>query len=250
VEEITLQARTGRTNGSSASRRLRADGSVPAVVYGHGISPVALDVDARQLWGALTTPAGANALITLEVDGDSHLTMAGELQRHPVRSTIRHVDFVVVRRDEVVEAEVSVSLVGEPEALHRTDGIVGQMTFTLDIRALPADIPPTIEVDISALEIGDTIRVADLRLGSGVEVEADPDQAVVIGQPPTAIEEEEEEEEEEAAAMAEGEEAAPAEEAGGEAAVPGSAAHGRRLAETPGSAAPAEGAGRAAGGAG
>ncbi|MGH9075432.1 MAG: 50S ribosomal protein L25, partial [Acidimicrobiales bacterium] len=184
MPEITLAVRTGRPVGSSPSRRLRAAGQVPGVVYGHGIDPVPIALDARELRAALTSSAGANALLALEVDGTTHLTMAKELQRHPVRGTLTHVDFVVVRRDEVVRAEVPVTLVGEAESVHRADGVVDQQAFTLAVRALPADIPGAIEVDVSGLSIGDAVRVGDLRLPAGVEAEADPDQAVVVAHPP------------------------------------------------------------------
>ena len=181
MEEVTLAAEPGRTIGSSSSRRLRRDGKIPAVLYGHGIEPVSLAVDGRSLRGALTTDAGQNALITLEVGSDRHLAMARQLQRDPVRGTVSHVDFVIVRRDEVVAAEVPIHLIGEAEAVHREDGLVNQELFNLTIHAKPGDIPPGLEVDISGLTIGETIRVADLKLPAGVITELDPETAVVIG---------------------------------------------------------------------
>ena len=99
MEEVTLTAEVGRPTGSRPSRRLRHDGKVPAVLYGHGTDPMALAVDGRELRNALTGDAGLNALITLQVDSESHLAMARHLQRHPVKGTVDHVDFVIVRRD-------------------------------------------------------------------------------------------------------------------------------------------------------
>ena len=191
MPEITLVAHPGRTTGSRSSRRLRAAGQLPAVIYGHGTTPLAVAVDAREFRMALTSASGANALLSLQVGDTSHLAMAKELQRHPVKGTLLHADFVIVRRDEVVGAEVSITLVGEAEAVHRGDGVVDQQVFSLAIHALPGNIPPTIEVDISALEIGDTIRVGDLILPDGVNVDADADQTVVVAQPPqeTGLEE-------------------------------------------------------------
>lgn len=183
MPEISLVARPGRTPGSRSSRRLRASGQLPAVIYGHGTTPLAVAVDARELRTALTSASGANALLSLEVDGTTHLAMAKELQRHPVKGTLLHADFVIVRRDEVVGAEVSVTLVGEAEAVHRADGVVDQQVFSLAIHALPGNIPPTIEVDISSLEVGDAIRVGDLALPDGVSLDADADQTVVVAQP-------------------------------------------------------------------
>src|SRR5439155_12151982 len=104
VEEVTLTAESGRPTGSRASRRLRLSGKVPAVLYGHGIDPVSLAVDQRALRNALTGAAGLNALITLDVAGQRHLAMARYLQRDPIKGTVHHVDFVIVRRDEVVAA--------------------------------------------------------------------------------------------------------------------------------------------------
>src|SRR3954452_10906940 len=159
MEEVTLTAAPGRPVGSRPSRRLRATGKVPDVLYGHGTDPMALAVDSRDLRNALTGEAGLNALITLRVDSESHLAMARHLQRHPVKGSVDHVDFVIVRRDEVVTAEIPIQLVGEPTELHNEDGIVDQQMFSLTIKAKPLDIPGHVEVDISGLTIGDAIRV-------------------------------------------------------------------------------------------
>lgn len=182
MEEVSLVADVGRVKGSAEARRLRGAGKVPAVLYGHGIEPVALAVGSRDLRAALTSDAGLNALISLDVDGERHLAMARQLQRHPVRRTIDHVDFLVVRHDEIVTAEVPVHLVGEAQAVERADGLVEQQLFSLEIHAKPADIPHAIEVDISGLEIGEAIRVGDLNLPSGVTTELESDEPVVMGQ--------------------------------------------------------------------
>jgi large subunit ribosomal protein L25 len=182
MEEVALAAETGRPTGSAAARRLRATGKIPAVLYGHGIDPQALVVDGRQLRLALNQEAGLNALLTLDVGGQSHLAMARQLQRHPVRGTVDHVDFVIVRRDEIVSAEVPVHLVGEATAVNRADGLVEQQVFTLTVLATPGNIPTSIEVDISGLTIGDAIRVGDLPLPAGVTTEIDPEEPVVAGQ--------------------------------------------------------------------
>ena len=215
MEEVTLTAEVGRPVGSRPSRRLRAAGKVPAVLYGHGTDPMALAVDSRELRNALTGDAGLNALITVNVDSESHLAMARHLQRHPVKGTVDHVDFVIVRRDEIVTAEVPINLVGEATEVNQNDGIVEQQLFSLTIKAKPMDIPASLEADISGLVIGEAVRVADLKRPSGVETEVDTEEAVVVGQPPTAVELPEPAEGEE---VAEGEEGAPAAEGeGGEA---------------------------------
>ena len=182
MEEVALAAEAGRKTGSAAARRLRAAGKVPAVLYGHGIDPLALAVDGRELRHALGQEAGLNALLSLDVDGSRHLAMARQLQRDPVRGTVEHVDFVIVRRDEVVSADVAIHLVGDAEQVHRADGLVEQQLFALTVNATPGTIPTGIEVDISGLAIGETIRVGDIKLPAGVTTDVDPDEPVVAGQ--------------------------------------------------------------------
>ena len=113
------------------------------------------------------------------------------MQRHPVAQTVTHVDFVIVRRDEVISADVPIVLVGEAIEVHHGDGLVEQQMFTLAINALPTAIPSAIEADISALTIGGQVRVSDLALPAGVTTDVDPETAVAIGQPPRVTVEEE-----------------------------------------------------------
>ena len=202
MEEVSLVADVGRVKGSAEARRLRTGGKVPGVLYGHGIEPLSVAVGSRELRAALTSESGLNALISLEVDGQRHLAMARQLQRHPVRRSIDHVDFVVVRRDEVISAEVPVHLVGEALEIERADGLVEQQLFALVVHAKPGDIPNAIEVDISSLSIGEAIRVGDLTLPSGVTTEVDPEDTVVAGQASRVSTEVEEEEAEAAAGVA------------------------------------------------
>ncbi|MGH9185878.1 MAG: 50S ribosomal protein L25 [Acidimicrobiales bacterium] len=220
MAEITLVAETGRPTGSRASGRLRAGGRVPGVVYGHGGDSVPVNVDWRDLRQALSTAAGLNALINLDIGGTSELTMVKELQRHPVRHSVLHVDFVRVRRDEAMTVEVPIELVGEAEDVSRADGLVEHVLRTLTITAKPADIPTELTVDISGLQVGDTVRVADLRLPAGVTTEVDDDEPVVTARIAAALEVPEEapeaEEAEEGAEAAEGEGAPAAESQGGE----------------------------------
>ncbi|HWC10439.1 MAG TPA: 50S ribosomal protein L25 [Acidimicrobiales bacterium] len=220
MEEVALAAEAGRPTGSAAARRLRAAGKIPAVLYGHGVEPKVLAVDGRQLRLALNQEAGLNALLTLDVGGESHLAMARQLQRDPVRGTVDHVDFVIVRRDEVVSAEVPVHLVGEATAVNRADGLVEQQLFALTVQATPSSIPSAIEVDISELAIGEAIRVGDLRLPQGVSTELDSEEPVGAGQASRVAAEIEAVEAEAAEAVEAAEEVAPtaaAEAEGGEA---------------------------------
>ncbi|HEX7166623.1 MAG TPA: 50S ribosomal protein L25 [Acidimicrobiales bacterium] len=182
MAEITLRAETGRAPGSSASKRLRRDGKIPAVVYGHGIDPIPVAVDGRELRHALTGASGLNALVSLDVAGTSHLTMAKVLQRHPVRNTVTHVDFQIVRRDEVVAADVPIHIVGEAKAVQGEGGVIDNALVSLTVHSTPGNIPASIEIDISDMKIGDAIRVGDLTLPSGVTTDVDPEEAVVVAQ--------------------------------------------------------------------
>ncbi|MGD0944978.1 MAG: 50S ribosomal protein L25 [Acidimicrobiales bacterium] len=205
MAEITLNVESGRPLGTRPSGRLRTGGKIPGVVYGHGMAPIPVSIGARDLRAALTTEAGLNALLSLKIGDTTHLAIAKELQRHPVRQTVTHVDFQVVRRDEIVTAEVRIALVGDSEAVHRVEGTVDQEMLSLQIKAKPGDVPAVIEVDISSLEVGDSLRVSDLKLPEGVATDVDPEAPVVIAHMPRALEPEVEPEAEGAEAAAGGE---------------------------------------------
>ena len=215
MPEVNVVAEAGRPTGSSHARRLRRAGKVPAVLYGHGVDPTPLTLDGRELRHALAGEAGVNALLSLDVNGTRHLAMARQIQRHPVRGSLDHVDFVIVRRDEVVTAEVPIHLVGEATEVHLGDGRVDQQLFALAVLARPGDIPVAIEVDVSALVIGESIRVGDLSLAAGVNTDVDPDTPVAVGQGPQAVELPEEAAAAEGEAEGEGAEAAGGPEAAG-----------------------------------
>ena len=180
MDEIVLTAATGRTAGTRPSRRLRATGGIPAVVYGLDQEPVTVTVEWPELRRAITTDAGLNAVIQLEVDGDRHLSIVKEIQRHPVRRDVLHVDFIRVDPDREVVVDVPIVFVGEAEEVTNNDGMVDQNLFALTISSTPGNIPTEIEIDISALTIGDSLRVGDLVLPEGVTTELDPDDAVAV----------------------------------------------------------------------
>jgi large subunit ribosomal protein L25 len=209
MAEFTLIAEPGRATGSSESRRLRAEGRIPAVVYGHGMDGISVSVDGRELRHALSGEAGLNQLLSLEVGSDTHLALARAIQRHPVRHTVLHVDFQVVRRDQVISAEVPVVLTGEAKSVEQENGIVEQVLTSLTVNATPDRIPGNIEVDISELTVGGAIRVGDLRLPAGVTTDIAPDEPVVMASVTRAAIEEEAAEAE--AGEGEGEAAAPSE---------------------------------------
>ncbi|MCB0971655.1 MAG: 50S ribosomal protein L25, partial [Acidimicrobiales bacterium] len=176
MAEITLKAETGRALGTGPSKRIRAEGRIPGVVYGLGKDPVPLVVEWKPLREALTTEAGLNALIDLDVDGDTSLTIVKDLQRHPIRGDVLHIDFLRVDADAEITVDVPVVLEGEAKAVNDENGAVDHILFTIAINAKPADIPNELTVDISGLVIGEAIRVADLSLPAGVSTDVDPEE--------------------------------------------------------------------------
>jgi large subunit ribosomal protein L25 len=217
ADDIILAAQPGRTTGSSASRRLRADGKVPAVLYGRGAEPAPLTVAWRDLRSALTTDKGLNALLTIDVGGKQTKAIVKEIQRHPVRRDVLHVDFLSVDVDKPITTDVPIVLEGEATLVLREEGVVEQALNAIVVHAKPDAIPGHLAVDVSELEIGHTITVADLVLPPGVTTDADPEETVVTAKH-AAVEEEPEPVEGE-----EGEEAAEGEGAEGEAAEGGEA---------------------------
>ena len=179
MAEITLKAETGRQLGTGPSKRLRVEGKVPAVVYGLDAEPVPVTVEWRPLREVLTTDAGLNVLIDLDIDGDVALCMVKELQRHPIRGNVLHLDFLRVSRDAAISVEVPIVLEGEALEVARDDGTVDHLMFALTVSAKPADIPNEISIDISGLTMGDHVRVGDIALPKGVTTEVDPEELVI-----------------------------------------------------------------------
>jgi len=201
MPDITLASEPRTQLGSRPSGRLRREGKVPAVVYGLGSETVSITVPARELQHILAGEAGANSLITLDVDGESVLTLVRQIHRHPTRGELVHVDFVRIRTDVAVSAEVPVHAVGEAEGV-KDGGLLEQLMFNLTVEALPQHIPVALEIEVSALAIGDQLRVEDMALPEGVTTPVEPDTVIVqVAAPRLAVEEEEEEGE-----LAEGEE--------------------------------------------
>ncbi len=179
--ELTLKAETGRTTGTRPSRRVRAEGKVPATVYGLAKDPVSVAVEWSELRRVLTTDAGMNALIQLDVDGQTDLTIVKDLQRHPIRRNVLHVDFLRVDPDADVEVEVPIVLVGTPEVLERRGGMIDQILYTLTVSARPNAIPTQLEIDVAGLDIGTNVTVADIALPDGVTTSVDGGDPVAAG---------------------------------------------------------------------
>ena len=185
MSDTVLTATSGRATGSANARRQLATDSIPAVVYGMGMDPISISVPRRELRKALSGSAGMNTILDLHVDGDLYPAIVKDMQRDPVRRDVTHVDFLRIDRDAEISVEVPIVLVGEAEAVERENGNVTHSLFTLHITAKPDAIPNEIEVDISSLDIGDSIRVEDLQLPSGVTTDVDPEESIVTAQAQT-----------------------------------------------------------------
>ena len=202
-ERTKLLVSQRETLGSAESRRLRKSGFVPGVLYGTG-EPVAICVEQRELRRALTGAAGLHSILDVEIDGkgETHASILKEYQVDPVRGGVTHVDLQEVRLDKPIQASVSVQLHGGEDAPGvREGGVLSQPLRELGIQALPLEIPEHIDVDVSGMEIGGTLRVNDVTVPESVTVLDDPDTVVATVTAPTRVVEPEEE-------LAEGEEEA------------------------------------------
>jgi len=189
MADATLIAERRPAAGKGPAGRIRREGLVPAVVYGLGDDNVSVAVSSRELVHILSGGSGMNTLITLKIDGADELAIARQIQRHPVKGTVMHVDFVRVRADQTIQAEIPVHLTGEAEGAVR-GGILEQLVHTLTVEAKPSDFPPSIEYDVSALEIGGQVYVRDLDVPARVTVLQDSDDLVAQISAPRVAEEE------------------------------------------------------------
>ena len=179
MTETVLHAEAGRATGSSASRRLRAEDKIPAVVYGLGMEPLSITVTRRDLRHAVSGPAGMNTILDLSVDGTVYPSIIKDVQRHPVRQTVQHVDFIQVDLNAEIVVSVPVRLEGEAKAVLQEGGLVDLTMGELEVSTTPRSIPDEIVVDVSEMTMDSVVRVADLPLPAGVTATADPEWAVV-----------------------------------------------------------------------
>jgi large subunit ribosomal protein L25 len=218
MDQVTLAAEPRDLAGSRPARRMRRTGRIPAVVYGRGIDPIHVSVDKLALYSALRSEAGFNTLFNVSVDGgETVLAVAREVQRHPVRNDITHLDFIKVSLDTEIEAEVNLDFVGTPVPVAQDGAILDTIETSVTVLALPTAIPNSIELDVSALEVGQTLHISDLPVIEGVTYTSDPEHTLVtvlaprVEELPEPAEGEEVEEGEEGAEAAAGEPVAEAE---------------------------------------
>ena len=218
--DATLAAVSRDTRGKNAARRLRRDGRVPAVIYG-GETPEgrAIAVDPKEMLRILTSESGVNTLIALALDGGaSSQVLVKEFQLDPLTDDLLHIDFYRLAMDKVITVTVPVTLTGEAAGVKQQGGLVDFVSRDVQVECMPAEIPEHIEVDISALMIGDGIRLRDVVAGATWTPVSEPDTLLVHVVPPKVEEEEETEAE---AAAAEDAEAADGEGGDAEAAKKG-----------------------------
>src|SRR2546426_10545418 len=161
---VSLAASPRTTTGKGAARQARLQGKVPAVIYGHGRETQSLEVAAKALEKALTGVEPQNTIIELALDGKKVKTLIREIQRHLLRPDIIHVDFYEIHAEEKVRLKVPVHLVGNPEGVRNAGGVLDQVTREVEIEVLPEHIPDRVELDVTALKIGDSLHVRDLSI--------------------------------------------------------------------------------------
>lgn len=185
---LTIQPRDQR--GKGAAGRLRREGRVPAIIYGYEVEPTSVSVDALELYHTLHTEAGRNVLIRLDLDEDTHLAVARDLQTHPVRGDYVHVDLLAVNKDVPITVEVPVHLLDEEEVAD-DGGVLNQILYTVPILVRPLDTPNSLDLSVEGMEIGDVRRVEDLRavLPPGAEFDIDAERTVITMNAPISEEE-------------------------------------------------------------
>ncbi|MGD8319142.1 MAG: 50S ribosomal protein L25/general stress protein Ctc [Gemmatimonadota bacterium] len=196
----SLKAERREATGKGAARELRRNGRIPAILYGRDMETVHLTVDAMEAEHLFQAISVENTIVALEVEGDKEArqTLVREIQSHPHRHELVHVDFLQIQKGVAVQVEVPVELVGTPAGVKQHGGVLEQVIHELPVRCIPSLIPEIIELDVTGLDIDDSFHVSDMELPEGVTVTIDPERTVCVVAPPRAVVEEEEEEEEEA----------------------------------------------------
>jgi large subunit ribosomal protein L25 len=189
MASASLSGNVRENSGKGAARSLRATGRIPAVIYGHGRDPQALSIDTRELEKLLSHISAENTVIDLSVDGKASRTLIREIQRHPFKRQILHVDFQELVAGEKVTVRLPIVLVGVPVGVRMDGGILDQTLRELEVEVDPSNIPNHVDVDVSELHIGQSVHVSDITLPEGVEVLGDEEASVcVVSAPRAAIE--------------------------------------------------------------
>lgn len=179
MTETILHAESGRATGSPASRRLRREDRIPAVVYGMGMDPLSVSVARPDLRVALSGAAGMNTILDLSVDGTVYPSIIKDVQRHPVRQNITHVDFIQVDLSAQIVVSVPVRLEGEAKEVAANNGLVDLAMTEIEVSTTPRSIPDEFVVDVSEMTMETTITLAEIPLPDGVSITGDPELPVV-----------------------------------------------------------------------
>ena len=182
----TLTVTTRAETGKGVARKLRAAGEVPAVIYGHNRAPQSLSVNARELDRLLGRISAANTVVELSLGGGTSRTLIREIQRHPFKRHVLHVDFQELVAGETVTVKVPLVLVGTADGVRSGGGVLDQVLYSLEIECDPANMPNHIDVDVSAVGVGESLHVRDITIPQGVTVLDDPDAGVLTIQLPRA----------------------------------------------------------------
>jgi large subunit ribosomal protein L25 len=195
-ERIKLQVEPREQTGSRESRRLRKQGLIPGILYGRGAEPHPISIPERDLRRALTGGSGMHTILDVVLDGESstHASILKDFQQDPLRGKLIHVDLQEVRLDVAITAAVTIILVGAEDAPGvREGGALSQVAREVNVEALPMEVPEHLELDVSAMVMGDNLRIADLAAHEGVTFLDDPETVLATLTMPTRVEEPEEE---------------------------------------------------------
>lgn len=179
-----LTAKKRTDTGKGAARKLRSAQQTPGVIYGHNREPQALTLDTRELDLLLERIAFETTIIELDIEGTSARTLIRELQRHPFKKQVLHVDFQELVAGERVTVDVPLVIVGTAAGVRNSGGVLDQIMREVTVEVDPASIPNHIDIDVSALDLNGSIHVRDLQLPEGVEVLDEPDATVCVVVPP------------------------------------------------------------------
>lgn len=204
---LTIKCEKRDVFGKNASRRLRREGKVPAVLYGRNEPSTHLVIQKKDIFGILRSESGENTIFKTSFDSEYKDTMIKEFQADPVTDEILHIDLILIAMDKAVRVSVPIIVEGEAVGVKTEGGFVELITREVEVECLPGDIPEYIEVDISDLHLHQSIKIEEMKFPKGVENMSDPQTLVVLIEAPAKEEEivKEEEEEEEVEVMAEGE---------------------------------------------
>ncbi len=183
----TLSATSRDATGKGAARTLRSQGQIPAVIYGHGREPQALTLNARDLDKMLEHIVAESTVIEVKVGGETSRTLIREIQRHPFKRQILHVDFQALVAGEKVTVSIPIVLIGIPEGVRLSGGVLDQTLRELEIEVDPSNIPNHVEADVTNLQVGGSLHVRDIAIPEGVKIMDDVDASVCVVAAPRAV---------------------------------------------------------------